>query len=34
VPLTVRAMADVLGLAVPILCTALFDNAERIYGPW
>ncbi|HET7303469.1 MAG TPA: TatD family hydrolase [Segeticoccus sp.] len=34
VPLTVRAMADVLGLAVPILCTALSDNAERIYGPW
>ena len=34
VPLTVRAMAGVLGVAVPTLCEALSDNAERLYGPW
>jgi TatD DNase family protein len=34
VPLTVRAMAAVLGVAVPTLCQALSDNAERLYGPW
>ena len=34
VPLTVRAMAAVLGVAVPTLCSALSDNAERLYGPW
>ena len=34
VPLTVRAMAAVLGVAVPTLCEALSDNAERLYGPW
>lgn len=34
VPLTVRVMAGVLGVAVPILCRALSDNAERLYGPW
>ncbi|MFQ6171736.1 TatD family hydrolase [Oryzobacter sp. R7] len=34
VPLTVRAMASVLGVAVPTLCTALSENAERLYGPW
>ncbi len=34
VPLTVRAMAATLGVAVPTLCTALSDNAERLYGPW
>lgn len=34
VPLTVRAMAAVLGVAVPTLCTALSENAERLYGPW
>ena len=34
VPLTVRAMASVLGVAVPTLCEALSDNAERLYGPW
>ena len=34
VPLTVRAMASVLGVAVPTLCQALSDNAERLYGPW
>ncbi len=34
VPLTVRAMADVLGVAVPTLCSTLSDNAERLYGPW
>ncbi len=34
VPLTVRAMAAVLGVAVPTLCQALSENAERLYGPW
>jgi TatD DNase family protein len=34
VPLTVRAMADVLNVDVPALCTAVADNSERIYGPW
>jgi TatD DNase family protein len=34
VPLTVRAMAGVLGLAVPTLCTALAANSERVYGSW
>jgi TatD DNase family protein len=33
-PVTVRAMAAVLGVAVPTLCQALADNAERLYGPW
>ncbi|MBM6402109.1 TatD family hydrolase [Phycicoccus sp. MQZ13P-5] len=34
VPLTVRVMASVLGVAVPTLCEALSGNAERLYGPW
>lgn len=34
VPLTVRVMAAVLGVAVPTLCEALSENAERLYGPW
>ncbi len=34
VPLTVRAMAGTLGVAVPTLCGALSENAERLYGPW
>ena len=34
VPLTVRVMASVLGVAVPTLCQALSENAERLYGPW
>lgn len=34
VPLTVRAMADVLTVDVPTLCRALSDNSERVYGPW
>jgi TatD DNase family protein len=34
VPLTVRRMADVLGVAVPTLCAALTENSERAYGRW
>ena len=34
VPLTVRRMADVLGVAVATLCEALSENSERVYGPW
>ncbi len=34
VPLTIRAMAGVLGVAVPTLCQAVSDNAEAVYGPW
>ncbi|MCA1782896.1 MAG: TatD family hydrolase [Dermatophilaceae bacterium] len=34
IPLTVRRMADVLGVAVPTLCAAISENSETIYGPW
>jgi TatD DNase family protein len=34
VPLTVRAMAGVLGVAVPTLCQAISETSERVYGPW
>ncbi|MGV1007989.1 MAG: TatD family hydrolase [Dermatophilaceae bacterium] len=34
VPLTVRAMASAVGVAVPTLCEALSANSERLYGPW
>lgn len=34
VPLTVRAMAAVTGVAVPTMCAALSENSERLYGPW
>ena len=34
VPFTVRAMADVLNVDVPTLCTALAANSERVYGSW
>ena len=34
VPLTVRAMASVLNVDVPTLCTAVAANSERVYGPW
>lgn len=34
IPLTVRAMAATLGVAVPTLCQALSENSERVYGPW
>jgi TatD DNase family protein len=34
VPLTVRAMAGVLGVAVPTLCEAVSANSEAVYGPW
>lgn len=34
IPLTVRAMAEVLTVDVPTLTRALSDNSERIYGPW
>ena len=34
VPLTVRAMASVLGVAVATLCEAVSATSERVYGPW
>lgn len=34
IPLTVRAMADVLAVDVPTLCRALSDNSEQVYGTW
>ena len=34
VPLTVRAMAGVLNVDVPGLCSAISANSERVYGPW
>ncbi|MGN6637088.1 MAG: TatD family hydrolase [Oryzihumus sp.] len=33
VPLTVRAMAGVLNVDVPSLCTAIAATSERVYGP-
>ena len=33
-PHTVRGMARTRGVDVPTMCTALADNAERVYGPW
>ena len=33
-PLTVRAMAQVLGVNTSTLCRALHQNAERLYGIW
>jgi TatD DNase family protein len=34
VPHTVRALAEVTGMELAELCTALTDNAERVFGPW
>jgi TatD DNase family protein len=34
IPLTVRAMAGVLGVAVPTLCEAISSTSDRVYGPW
>lgn len=34
VPHTIRAMAGVLGVAVPTLCQAVSDTSEAVYGPW
>ncbi len=34
VPLTVRALAEVQGCSVEVLCAALAATAERLYGPW
>ena len=34
VPLTVRAMAGVLNVDVPSLCTAVAANSEHVYGSW
>src|SRR5690606_15470772 len=33
-PLTVRAMAATLTVAVPTLCETLSATSERVYGPW
>jgi len=34
VPLTVRVMADSAGVAEDAMATALWDNAQRVFGPW
>ena len=34
IPLTVRAMATTLNVALPTLCEALSANSEAVYGPW
>ncbi|WP_114907257.1 TatD family hydrolase [Ornithinimicrobium murale] len=34
IPLTVRAMATTLNVAVPTLCQAVSANSEQVYGPW
>lgn len=34
IPHTVRAMAEVKGVDVAVLCTAIAANGERVFGPW
>ncbi|MFV0464231.1 MAG: TatD family hydrolase [Nostocoides sp.] len=34
IPLTVRSMATVLGVAVASLCQAMSETSEATYGPW
>jgi TatD DNase family protein len=34
IPLTVRALADVLHTDLAELCTAISANGERLFGPW
>ena len=34
VPLTARAMADVLGVDVQTLCETVVSTSERLYGTW
>ncbi|TDC87314.1 TatD family hydrolase [Actinomadura sp. 7K507] len=34
IPHTVRAMAEVKGVEVAELCTAIAANGERVFGPW
>jgi TatD DNase family protein len=34
VPLTVRAMAESAGTDEDVMATALWDNAQRVFGPW
>lgn len=34
VPLTVRALAEIKGVDLADLCTAIVANGERVFGPW
>ncbi len=34
IPYTVRAMADIKGVDVADLCTAIAENGKRLFGPW
>lgn len=34
IPVTVRAMAEVKGVALGEMCAAISANGERIFGPW
>jgi TatD DNase family protein len=34
IPHTVRAMAEIKGVPVAELCTAIAANGERVFGPW
>jgi TatD DNase family protein len=34
IPLTVRAMAEVAGVPLEAMCTALAANSERVFGTW
>jgi TatD DNase family protein len=34
VPLTVRVMAEAAGHDEDVLAQALWDNAQRVFGPW
>jgi TatD DNase family protein len=34
IPYTVRAMAEVAGVGLETMCTAIAANSERVFGPW
>jgi len=34
IPLTVRALAEVMGVDLDRMCDAISANGERIFGPW
>jgi TatD DNase family protein len=34
IPVTVRAMAEVAGVDLDVMCTALAANSEAVFGPW
>jgi TatD DNase family protein len=34
IPLTVRALAETTGIDTDVLCAAISENGERVFGPW